>query len=50
MNETPPLRQRIKEWGEAAEVWTKVGLRVGGFLFLAASGHSVFDILQKALS
>lgn len=33
-----PLRVRVKEWGDAAEIWSKVILRVTGAALLCAGG------------
>lgn len=43
-----PLRIRVKEWGEAADVWTKVMARLGFVGIGLFSGSAALSILEKA--
>jgi hypothetical protein len=43
-----PLRQRLKEWGEVADVWTKIVFRLGLLGVGIGSGDGLVHILQKA--
>ena len=44
------LRKKLKEWGEVADVWTKVGVRLGFFGVAMFSGGAIVNVLQKLLS
>ena len=44
-----PLRQRIKEWGEAVDVWTKVTGRIGLVGFGIFNGGAVIELLEKLI-
>lgn len=47
--EKAPLRQRVKEWGEAADVWSRVAVRFGLAGFGLTGGTAAVEILQKAI-
>ena len=50
MAEPAPIRQRAKEWGEAADVWSKVAVRMGFLGIGVFSGSGVLGLLEKLVS
>lgn len=45
----PPLRVRLKEWGDVLDVWTKSLLRLAGVLLIAGGGTGALGALGHKL-
>ena len=49
MADDAPRRQRVKEWGEALDVWTKSAARLGFVGVGIFSGDALIEVLGKVL-
>lgn len=44
-----PLRVRVKEWGDAIEVWSKIALRVSGIVLVLFCGAGSAGTLARMI-